>query len=320
MARMAFSSPATNCCMSSCSDWGESGPSLLKVKRPPLGIRRPRCEEFVCRHYPPHPASSLGARPLGRWDDGGMSKGRALVLILASLAWLGALASQAGGAGAQASTPTVLSLQLKGVVDPFMASYVERGIKEASRNGDAAVLLTIDTPGGLDSSMRQIIESILASPTEVICYASPSGARAASAGTFIMMGCPINAMAPGTNVGAAHPVGVSGAIEMEKVTNDAAAFIRSLAERWHRNADWAEQSVRNAVSASAEDALSMHVVDLVAPSQTALFDNIAACLQGTGPCPSTGDLPQIKGTAAGQALTGLSAAAVTPYGMSITER
>ncbi len=249
-----------------------------------------------------------------------MSKGRALVLILASLAWLGALASQAGGAGAQASTPTVLSLQLKGVVDPFMASYVERGIKEASRNGDAAVLLTIDTPGGLDSSMRQIIESILASPTEVICYASPSGARAASAGTFIMMGCPINAMAPGTNVGAAHPVGVSGAIEMEKVTNDAAAFIRSLAERWHRNADWAEQSVRNAVSASAEDALSMHVVDLVAPSQTALFDNIAACLQGTGPCPSTGDLPQIKGTAAGQALTGLSAAAVTPYGMSITER
>src|SRR5437773_11343596 len=115
---------------------------------------------------------------------------------------------------------------------------------EAQADGAPAVLITIDTPGGLDSSMREIVQAIGASKVPVICYTAPSGARAASAGTFIMMGCPVNAMAPGTNIGAAHPVGVSGAIELDKVTNDAAAFIRSLADRWHRNASWAEDAVR----------------------------------------------------------------------------
>src|SRR5438045_8386254 len=135
-----------------------------------------------------------------------------------------------------------------------MASYIKRGVATAEARADAAVLITIDTPGGLDSSMREIITAILASKVPVICYTAPSGARAASAGTFIMEGCPINAMAPGTNIGAAHPVGVSGVIENEKVTNDAAAFIRSLADRWGRNADWAEQAVRAAVSLSSEEA------------------------------------------------------------------
>src|SRR5205823_6752832 len=129
-------------------------------------------------------------------------------------------------------------------VDPFMASYVERGISPANRRGDPAVLLTIDTPGGLDSSMRHIVEAILASKVPVICWTGPSGARAASAGTFIMLACPINAMAPGTEIGAAHPVGVSGVIENEKVTNDAAAFIQSLARRWGRNSQWAVSAVR----------------------------------------------------------------------------
>ena len=151
-----------------------------------------------------------------------MSKARVGSLILISLAWAGTLLA-AHGASAQTATPrpVVLSLKLNGVVDPFMASYVKRGIGQANAEKDAAVLLTIDTPGGLDSSMREITKAILASNVSVICYTAPSGARAASAGTFIMLACPINVMAPGTNIGAAHPVGVSGAIENEKVTNDA---------------------------------------------------------------------------------------------------
>ncbi|HJP66573.1 MAG TPA: nodulation protein NfeD, partial [Actinomycetota bacterium] len=172
--------------------------------------------------------------------------------------------------------PVVTELRLSGVVDPFTASYVNGGIARANDEGDAAVLLTIDTPGGLDSSMRQIVQAIANSNVPVICYTSPSGARAASAGTFIMLSCPIAAMAPGTNIGAAHPVGVSGAIEQEKVTNDAAAYIRSLAQEWGRNADWAEKAVRDSVSISAEEAVRIHVVDLVRPSTTTLLSTICA--------------------------------------------
>jgi len=202
-----------------------------------------------------------------------MPRARAFGVLLASLALLGI-----GMAGARAqvseASPTVLSLELNGVVDPFVAPYVERGISQAEADGDAAVLLTIDTPGGLDSSMRTIVKAILNSHVPVICYTAPSGARAASAGAFIMLACPVNAMAPGTNIGAAHPVGVSGVIEQEKVTNDAAAYIRSLAQRWDRNADWAEQAVRDSVSISAEEAVSLKVVDLIAPSEQALLDQV----------------------------------------------
>jgi membrane-bound serine protease (ClpP class) len=198
---------------------------------------------------------------------------------MACLVALAAGASALAAAQAQAAPARVETLSLTGVVDPFMASYVERGISAATHDHDAAVLLTIDTPGGLDSSMRRIVHAILAAPVTVpvICYTGPSGARAASAGTFIMLACPINAMAPGTNIGAAHPVGVSGVIEQEKVTNDAAAFIRSLAERSHRNADWAERAVRDAISASAEQALQLHVVDFIADSTRSLLDMVGRC-------------------------------------------
>src|SRR5207253_9037637 len=143
------------------------------------------------------------------------------------------------------------SMRLNGVVDPFEASYIQDGISRAESEGAPAVLLTIDTPGGWDSSMRQITQAILNATVPVICYTAPAGARAASAGTFVMYACPVNAMAPGTNIGAAHPVGVSGVIESEKVTNDAVAYIRSLAERWNRNADFAERAVRDSQSISA---------------------------------------------------------------------
>lgn len=184
---------------------------------------------------------------------------------------------------AAAGTPKVLSLSLQGVVDPFTASYVQRGLKAAAADGDAAVVLTIDTPGGLDSSMREIVRAIIAAPLPVICYVPPGG-RAASAGTFIMLACPVNGMAPGSSIGAAHPVGVSGAIEQAKVTNDAAAYIRSLAARQNRDADWAERAVRDSISAGAESALGQHIVDFVAP-------DVAAMLADAGSCASPATAP-----------------------------
>lgn len=196
-----------------------------------------------------------------------------MAFLLAGVLSLGPPGAGADSAQA-AGAPQVLELKLTGVVDPFMASYVERGIAQAQRDGDRAVLITIDTPGGLDSSMREITQAILASRVPVICYTAPPGARAASAGTFVMLACPISAMAPGTNIGAAHPVGAAGAIESQKVTNDAAAYIRSLAQHWGRNADWAEDSVRESVSLPAEEARRIHVVDLVAPSTSALLREV----------------------------------------------
>ena len=168
-----------------------------------------------------------------------MRRAGAVGVLLAAGVFLGASLATATMAGAQDQRPRVVQLKLTGVVDPFVADYIRAGIARAQTEGDAAVLLTIDTPGGLDSSMREITQAILNAKVSVICYTAPSGARAASAGTFVMLACPVNAMAPGTNIGAAHPVGVSGAIESEKVTNDAAAYIQSLAERWDRKLDLA---------------------------------------------------------------------------------
>jgi membrane-bound serine protease (ClpP class) len=178
---------------------------------------------------------------------------------------------------AQEPVPEVRELSLSGVVDPFTASYIGGAIEAAVEDRAAAVVLLIDTPGGLDSAMRDIVKAVSNSRVPVICFTAPAGARAASAGTFIMLACPVAAMAPGTNIGAAHPVGIAGAIEQDKVTNDAAAFIRSLAERWDRNADWAEDAVRNSISASAEGALDLGVIDLIAANRAALVQAAGAC-------------------------------------------
>jgi membrane-bound serine protease (ClpP class) len=167
--------------------------------------------------------------------------------------------------------PVVYEVALTGPIDPLLARYAERAISRAHHDRAAAVLVRIDTPGGLDSSMRSIVKAVSNSPVPVLCWVGPSGARAASAGTFILVGCPLAAMAPGTNVGAAHPVGITGGVMSEKVTNDAAAYIRSLAERWGRNADWAERAVRQSVSVSASEALRLRVIDLEATSRSALF-------------------------------------------------
>jgi membrane-bound serine protease (ClpP class) len=181
------------------------------------------------------------------------------------------LAGLASSAAAQDEPAPVMLLDLDGVVDPFVAAYVEDGIADAADEGARAVVLRIDTPGGLDSAMRRIVKAVLGSDVPVLCWVGPPGARAASAGTFVLLSCPVAAMAPATNVGAAHPVGISGAIESEKATNDAAKFIVSLAERYGRNAEWAESAVRDAISASAEEARSLGVVDMLAEDVPALL-------------------------------------------------
>ena len=189
--------------------------------------------------------------------------------IAAALIVLGAI-SAATAVSAQPSGDAVIRLSLEGVVDPFVADYVRTEIEDA--DGAAAVLLTIDTPGGLDSAMREIVKAIQASPTPVIGYVSPSGGRAASAGAFILMATHVAAMAPGTNVGASTPVGVGGVTLSEKVEQDAAAYIRSLAEQRGRNAELASTFVTASKSISAEEALGENVIDLIAPSEQTLLE------------------------------------------------
>jgi membrane-bound serine protease (ClpP class) len=153
-------------------------------------------------------------------------------------------------------------------VNPVLEGYIDRGIDEAEDTDARAVVIKLDTPGGLVSSMEEIVQRIQSSEVPVIVYVSPSGGKAASAGTFITMSAHVAAMAPGTRIGAAHPVGAGGGdIEGDlgdKVENDAAAFARSIAEERGRNAEWAEDAVRDSVSASTEEAVSLGVVDFAA--------------------------------------------------------
>ncbi len=158
--------------------------------------------------------------------------------------------------------------RVDGIIAPSIAEFMVSAIHKAEQGGAQAVVIELDTPGGLDLSMRDIIKEILRSPVPVVVYVSPSGARAASAGAFITIAAHVAAMAPGTNIGAAHPVQMGGG-EMDeemvkKVENDAAAYIRGLAERQGRNAKWAEEAVRKSVSITAKEALELKVIDLVA--------------------------------------------------------
>lgn len=179
---------------------------------------------------------------------------------------------------AWAADPRITVLDLRGPITPVMAGYVERAVNEANEQERAAIVLVLDTPGGLDSAMRDIVKFTLNSRVPVIGYVSPQGARAASAGMYILMACGVAAMAPETALGAATPVGGGGeeigGTMKKKVTNDAAAFMRSLAGQRGRNATWAERAVREAVSASATEALKLRVIDLVAPDLPTLLDQV----------------------------------------------
>ncbi|MFA5787295.1 MAG: nodulation protein NfeD [Actinomycetota bacterium] len=201
-------------------------------------------------------------------------RGLRVLMIAVGLAVAALLAPATGSSAEPVATtlsdpPSVRLVRLSGVVDPLVANSVTRAIEASS--GSQFVLLELDTPGGMDGAMRDIVKAILDAPVPVVGFVAPSGARAASAGTFILLACDLAAMAPGTNVGAAHPVGISGDVLAEKVTNDAAAYIRSIAQARGRNADWAESAVREAVAVSAEEAVRLNVADLVAADRADLL-------------------------------------------------
>ncbi|WP_430303344.1 NfeD family protein [Pseudomonas sp. DC418] len=182
--------------------------------------------------------------------------------------------------GSQAAAGDVWVLSIDDAIGPASADYLVRGLEQAKDQGAQLVVIRMDTPGGLDSAMRQMIKAILASPVPVASFVGPSGARAASAGTYILYASHIAAMTPGTNLGAATPVQLGGAPGVpkddkakpagddetlaRKQVNDAAAYIRGLAQLRGRNADWAEQAVREAVSLSASEALRLKVIDRMA--------------------------------------------------------
>jgi membrane-bound serine protease (ClpP class) len=167
-------------------------------------------------------------------------------------------------------------LKANGEVDPVMERYIDRGIDEAERTHARAVMIRVDTPGGLDTSMRGIVQRISSSKVPVITYVSPAGGRAASAGTFIVMAGHVAAMAPSTTIGAAHPINSSGGDIKgtlgTKVENDAAAYIRSIAVERGRNADWAERAVRRSVAVDSDQAVLLHVVDFEARSVDAVIE------------------------------------------------
>ena len=178
------------------------------------------------------------------------------VFILFALSTLTQLAAQ-----------KVVSITIDGTINPATAEYVQRGIKKANSENAVCLLIHLNTPGGILKSTRVIAGSILESPVPVIVFVSPAGAHAGSAGVFITLSANIAAMAPGTNIGAAHPVS-SGAIMdtimNEKVTNDAKAFIRTIAEKRHRNIEWSEAAVQKSVSITSKEALDLKIIDLVA--------------------------------------------------------
>lgn len=163
----------------------------------------------------------------------------------------------------------------EGVINPVAAEYLHDALTFAQSSGALALILKLDTPGGLDTSMRLMIKDMTASTTPVIVFVAPSGGRAASAGVFITIAAHVAAMAPGTNIGAAHPVAMGGG-EMdstmkEKVENDAVAYIKSIAEQRGRNVSWAEEAVRKSVSVTEQEALKLKVIDIVAENIPALL-------------------------------------------------
>ena len=163
-------------------------------------------------------------------------------------------------------------------INPGTAAFLARGTQEAEQDEAVLLVVQLDTPGGLVSSMRTMVKTIMNASVPVAVYVSPSGAQAASAGVFLVMAADVAAMAPGTNIGAAHPV-VAGGKEMDetmntKMVNDLVAFIKSIANKRGRNADWAEEAVRKSVSITAEEALKLHVVDLVAKDMNDLLEKL----------------------------------------------
>lgn len=204
---------------------------------------------------------------------------KATLLALLGAVWLlgsegvppASSAPRPPGSGVQA--PAILHgagvylLVIDGVISPLSARYLERNLRVAAAEQAALVVLRLDTPGGLEKSMRQMTQMLLGSPVPVAVYVAPPGARAASAGMFVTIAAHVAAMAPGTNIGAAHPVAIGGEaneVMASKAVQDAAALARAVATERGRNADWAERAVRESLSITAREALEKNVIDLVA--------------------------------------------------------
>jgi membrane-bound serine protease (ClpP class) len=199
--------------------------------------------------------------------------------FLALVTALVSVASLAGSAEAQTQgPPRVLAVEFANDVNPVSADYLTEQIDRASKEGYSAVVILLDTPGGLAESMRDIVEKELASGIPVVVYVSPDGARAASAGVWIGQAADVLAMAPQTNIGSSTPISVQGGdIPRDlrrKVVNDAAASLRGLAEEHGRNGDWAERAVREASNLTARQALEQNVIDVIAPDLPWLLDEI----------------------------------------------
>lgn len=220
-----------------------------------------------------------------------------LLACMAAAAFLPAATSSSPAATPANAPATAIILELDGAIGPATASYIREGLEQAREERARMVIIKMDTPGGLDSSMRDIIKDILAMPLPVITYVHPSGARAASAGTYILYASHVAAMTPGTNLGAATPVQIGGVpgqpddqaggekegdgkapkssnASERKAVNDAVAFIQSLAKIHGRNAEWAEKAVREAASLPASAALEQNVIDIVAPDMTSLLTQL----------------------------------------------
>lgn len=188
----------------------------------------------------------------------------------------------------------------EGVINPVAAEYLHDALDFAQSSGAEALVLKLDTPGGLDTSMRLMIKDITGSPLPVIVFVSPSGGRAASAGVFITMAAHVAAMSPGTNIGAAHPVAMGGG-EMdttmkEKVENDSVAYIKSIAEQRGRNVSWAEDAVRKSVSVTEQEALKLKIIDLVADDIPALLKQLQGrkIVLPQGPVTLSSDAPTLR--------------------------
>jgi membrane-bound serine protease (ClpP class) len=176
-----------------------------------------------------------------------------------------------------AAQKKVVSVRVNGMINPASADYIHRGITRAAKLNAECLLIYLNTPGGLLNSTRNIVSDILESPVPVIVYVSPGGAHAGSAGVFITMAAHVAVMAPGTNIGAAHPVSsnqVMDTIMNEKVTNDATAFIRSIAEKRKRNVEWAVKAVSKSVSITENEAMEMKVINFIAINERVILDSI----------------------------------------------
>ena len=202
-----------------------------------------------------------------------LKRNRSIIGALVRLIAVAALVFASPIAGRAAE---IRAMSLKGSVNPGSAAYFLRVLDEANRSGDELLLVEIDTPGGLVASLRQMVQGVMASRVPVVVYVAPSGAQAASAGALLLLSAHVAAMAPGTETGAAHPVGIGGETDKKsvmnaKIENDLAAFARSLAQKRGRSPEWAERAVRESIASTASEALAAGVIDTVAPSRNELL-------------------------------------------------